>query len=950
VCGIAGVYFRDGRPVDRDLVRRMGDSIAHRGPDGEGLYIDQNERAIGLVSRRLAVIDLEGGHQPMTIAGGAYTIVYNGELFNSPEVRRELERAGHRFETNCDTEIVVRGYAEWGPDVLQRLNGMWAFAVWDRTRRRLFLARDRLGVKPLVYADTPDGLVFGSEIKALVASRLVERDLDPGALPHYLSAFAVPEPYTLVRKVRRLRSGHALIVEPDGLREFEYWDCAVEEDPDAGRQIYRDEIASLLEDSVRRRLVSDVPLGVLLSGGIDSRLMATFAARGSDAPVRTFTLGFDGGGTDERYTARAVARELGADHHEDVIGAQEAAASLPELLAAYDEPGESLIQNHMLSRFARRYVTVALSGIGGDELFSSYPTHVIVSALRRFDRIPSALRAPLRSVAQVLPVRRLRNAAALAAMDPAARVTRRLIHQTDAAQRADLLAPAVRAELDLDAPARHIQAHYDRARSHHPLNRLLYVYIKTYLPDELLRATDAMSMLHSLEVRTPFLDYRLVERAMSVPAHHKMRLTKGKVILREIAKQRLPLDVGGPKRGFSPPIDTWLRTTLGEQVRDVLAEPAIARRGIFDPVAVHRTLTAFRNGDTRCVAPVMMLYAFETWARHWLDAQPAVPAPAPIPVRTPEPALSIIVVNWNTQEMLHDCLASIAKYLDAVEYEVIVVDNASGDGSADMVASEFPEVRLVCNSQNLGFAVANNQAMRMARSRWLLLLNSDSALRDGSVATLFQHVRDEADVGVAQCRLEFPDGRLQHTAYRFTRLHLAVVEQLGLYKLLPSRWSGALLLSGYWDYAEERDVDWVSGAFMLVRREVFEQTGGFDEQLFMYGEDMEWCERIRDLGWRVRYYPQASIVHRNHASSEIRWGDDRIALCLRRQRDIYVARHGRLQGALLVALQATGAALRTAYYSLRVALGGRRASAYRDMRRSTLLALRACISLSVGRR
>jgi GT2 family glycosyltransferase len=218
------------------------------------------------------------------------------------------------------------------------------------------------------------------------------------------------------------------------------------------------------------------------------------------------------------------------------------------------------------------------------------------------------------------------------------------------------------------------------------------------------------------------------------------------------------------------------------------------------------------------------------------------------------------------------------------------------------------------------------------------------------VATLFQHVRDEADVGVAQCRLEFPDGRLQHTAYRFTRLHLAVVEQLGLYKLLPSRWSGALLLSGYWDYAEERDVDWVSGAFMLVRREVFEQTGGFDEQLFMYGEDMEWCERIRDLGWRVRYYPQASIVHRNHASSEIRWGDDRIALCLRRQRDIYVARHGRLQGALLVALQATGAALRTAYYSLRVALGGRRASAYRDMRRSTLLALRACISLSVGRR
>ena len=539
MCGIAGVLHPDGRPVDRGVLQRMGDSIAHRGPDGEGFHVDAGRPSAGLVSRRLAVIDVEGGAQPMSIEDGAFTIVYNGEIFNAAELRRELESAGHRFRTRCDTEVVLRGYATWGEDVVQRLNGMWAFAIWERAARRLFVARDRLGVKPLVYAETPKGFVFASEIKALLASGIVERRLDPTALPHYLSAFAVPEPYSLVAGVRRLRAGHVLTVDARGVREREYWDCALDEEPDRGMDSYVEEVESLLEDAVRRRMVSDVPIGVLLSGGVDSRTIAAFASRAVGERLRTFTLGFDVPGADERAAARAAANALGAEHYEQLLDARSAATQLPDLIAAYDEPGESLVQNHVISQFARRQVTVGISGVGGDELFASYPTHVVVNMLGRFDTLPGRLRAGVTAAAGRAPVRQLRRFAQLAAMSPDDRVSRELLHQTPAALRSSLLSHDVRAAVDLDGPAQHLAGHYARARSSDPLNALLYVYVKTYLTDELLRAMDAMSMWNSLEVRTPFLDYRLVELAMRMPARHKLRLREGKLVLREVATRAL---------------------------------------------------------------------------------------------------------------------------------------------------------------------------------------------------------------------------------------------------------------------------------------------------------------------------------------------------------------------------------------------------------------------------
>ena len=611
------------------------------------------------------------------------------------------------------------------------------------------------------------------------------------------------------------------------------------------------------------------------------------------------------------------------------------------------------MQNHVISQFVRRHVTVGVSGVGGDELFASYPTHVIVNMLGRFDRLPGPVRGGVLAATGAAPARRLKRFAQLAAMAPDDRVARELLHQTPAALRSSLLASDVRAEADLDGPVRHLEEHYARSRATDPLNALLYVYVKTYLVDELLRATDAMSMWNSLEVRTPFLDYRLVELAMRMPARHKMRLREGKLVLREVATRALGERLDRRKRGFSPPVGHWVREELGEQVRDALSPHTVQARGIFDPAAAQKVLAGAMRGDERMVAPAMMLYAFETWAQRCLDVRPRT-APAAIAAdlrsNVSAPVMSVIIANWNTRSILRDCLASVARHLASIEHEVIVIDNASADGSPDMVATEFPAVRLVRNAENRGFGRANNQGMRLARGDWLLLLNSDTELVDDSVADLWRRVRDEPGLGVAHCRLVYPDGRLQHSTYRFPSLRRAVLEDLGLYKLLGARRAGELLLGGYWDHDEERDVDAVAGAFMLLPRTVFEQTGGFDERLFLYGEDIEWCHRIRASGRRVRFYPHASVVHLGHASTELRMGDERVALCLRRERDLYVGQRGRVRGAMFVWVKVAGGALRLGYYRARGRFGGTRAQGHRDMAPHLEAALRALLALAVERR
>lgn len=310
--------------------------------------------------------------------------------------------------------------------------------------------------------------------------------------------------------------------------------------------------------------------------------------------------------------------------------------------------------------------------------------------------------------------------------------------------------------------------------------------------------------------------------------------------------------------------------------------------------------------------------------------------------------LSVIIVSWNTEDLLRRCLVSLGEHLGGVSHEVVVVDNDSTDGTAEMVTTEFPEVRLIQNPVNVGFGAANNQGMAAAMGSYLLLLNSDTYLTDGSVARLFTGVRTQPDVGVAQCRLFFPDGRLQYTAYRFPSLWLVLFEALGLYKLFRRQAPG-ILLRGYWDHASERDVDWVIGAFMLIPRAVYERTRGFDERLFLYGEDREWCFRIREQGWRIRFYPSASIVHVGHASSATSLGLRRLALCLQRDRDFFIERFGRPRATLMMAVLVAGAAARVAYYAVRSAAGGERAEAYRQMRPEVNRSFRILLGLMAGR-
>jgi GT2 family glycosyltransferase len=431
---------------------------------------------------------------------------------------------------------------------------------------------------------------------------------------------------------------------------------------------------------------------------------------------------------------------------------------------------------------------------------------------------------------------------------------------------------------------------------------------------------------------------------MAIPAIHKMRWRKGKLLLRDIADATLADPASAVKRGFSPPLATWLAGELGEEVADTLTRQAVRNRGVFDPDAVTRTVRRCLAGESSLRPAVMMLYSFEVWAQRWLGPVPSSTAPAVEVSSAPE--LSVVIVSWNTVDLTRAALRSLEDHLGSVAHEVIVVDNASADGSQEMIAAEFPHVRLIRNSENVGFGRANNQGMAVARGRWFLLLNSDAELTDGSVAALFRRIQGDRTLGIAHCRLVSPDGGLQYTTYRFPSVKLALLDNVGLSKVVPAR-VRENLLGGYWEQNYERDVDSVAGAFMLLPREVFEETGGFAEEIFMYGEDIEWCSRIKEHGWRVRYFPDATVLHQNHASTA-RWVDDkrRIAICIAADQRLITARDGRTAATAYRAIRVLGATMRLLYYRLRLSLGGDARERYRPLIPGCTDVLRALLARS----
>lgn len=626
MCGIAGLVSFDGAPIDRGVLRAMTDAVRHRGPDSAGYHVGPG---IGLGHRRLSIIDLATGDQPISNEDGTVWTVFNGEIYNFADVRAQLEQAGHRFRTRTDSEVIVHGYEEWGEACVERFRGMFAFAVWDGAARRLLLARDRLGVKPLYYATFPDGgVIFGSEIKSLLADARVSRAWRPDALDAFLTLLYVPAPGTIYDAVAKLPAGHMLLADRSGIRTRQYWDLEFTGTGDASREDeYLEQLDALLRESVRLRLISDVPLGAFLSGGVDSSTVVAYMVETSDAPVITTSVGFDVQAYDELTHAETVARHLGCEFHPQIANPN-IQDLLPTLAWHFDEPfaDSSAVPTYYVSKAARSLVTVALSGDGGDELWAGYPSHRIEQLEQRARSWLGPGAGLVGSLAHALP-RSLRAARALRrlALPPAdAAVTKRLGAMFDLDAKRRLYTADLRRALAGADPLAPMRDAYASCRSTDPLDRALYADVKTYLVDDILTKVDRMSMAVSLETREPLLDHRLLEFVARVPSSLKLRQGRSKYLLRRLLERKVPRSiVERGKRGFEAPVGEWLRGPLAEMATDLLTDGRLAARGLFQQAEVERLWTEHRSGAADHRHRLWQLLMLELWFRQFADAAPA---------------------------------------------------------------------------------------------------------------------------------------------------------------------------------------------------------------------------------------------------------------------------------------------------------------------------------------
>jgi asparagine synthase (glutamine-hydrolysing) len=617
VCGICGLVALDGRQVDPAGLEEMSRALRHRGPDDAGQDV---EGPVALAARRLSIIDLEHGHQPIRNEDGTIVVVQNGEIFNHDELRAELQAQGHRFATRCDTEVLVHAYEEHGPAFLELLRGMFALALWDTRRRRLLLARDAFGIKPLLWREAGGVLAFASELKALERQPGFREELDPDALEAYFATNSIPSPLSVFRGVRKLAPGHLLEWSPGSAPEVRRWARPKPVPAAAVRTEDEDtlahELRGVLRDSVAAHLVADVPVGVFLSGGIDSGALAALAAEQLREPLRTFSVGFEERTFDELAGAREVASRIGAEHHEVVLRAADAAELLPRVVAAYDEPfgDSSMLPTFAVSELAARHVKVTLSGEGGDELFGGYQTYVAALLAPRLGRPARALlpvieRLPSSSRRVSLDYKARRFARA-ATLGPVERMFGfKEIFSADA--RADLLGPGDRAD-----PVDRLRARWAETADADDLARLQDLDEGVYLADDLLTKSDRASMANSLEVRVPFCDVHVAAFAHALPRPMKVRALQTKRLLRHAVAPLLPRSVvEGPKRGFSIPAAAWLRGPLLPLAREVLSPGALRSAGLFDPAVAGRLLdehAARRDDHSRAL---WGLVCFALWSQ-----------------------------------------------------------------------------------------------------------------------------------------------------------------------------------------------------------------------------------------------------------------------------------------------------------------------------------------------
>ena len=627
MCGIAGRFNYDAlRPVDRTVLEAMTDAIAHRGPDAAGYHVAPG---IGLGHRRLSIIDLSTGDQPLSNEDGTVWTVFNGEIYNFADVRAELASRGHRFRTGSDTEVIVHGYEEWGERCVERFRGMFAFAIWDSRARRLVLVRDRLGVKPLYYAELPGrGVVFGSELKALVEDPEVPRDWRADAIDAYLTLLYIPAPMTVYRGIQKLPAAHVLVAEKGGIRTFRYWDLAFPGGGDASREDeYLERLDTLLRESVALRQISDVPLGAFLSGGIDSTAVVSYMVDTSPRPPVTISVGFDHAAYDELAVARRVAAHLGCEFHERTV-APDVAALLPKLAWHFDEPfaDSSAIPTYYVSKAARELVTVALSGDGGDELWAGYSRHRVEQWEQRARAAlgPARIAAGWLGRALPLTVKGARALRHLAYQPEHGYAVKHAYGMFEPDAKSRLYAKDFAAETAAADPFAAFRDIYRRCPSADPLDRALYTDVHTYMVDDILTKVDRMSMAVSLEAREPLLDHKLLEFAASVPAALKLRHGRSKYLLRKAIARRVPPEiVERGKHGFEAPIGEWLRGPLAPLADGLLTDNRLRDRGIFNAAEVSRLWTEHRTGRADHRHRLWQLIMLELWFRQFIDRAPA---------------------------------------------------------------------------------------------------------------------------------------------------------------------------------------------------------------------------------------------------------------------------------------------------------------------------------------
>lgn len=625
MCGIAGIKGFDSKASpDKATVHRMCQTIVHRGPDDEGTYVRED---VALGMRRLSIIDLAGGHQPIHNEDGTVWIVFNGEIYNFQDLRTELEARGHHFYTNTDTEAIVHLYEDYGADCVSKLRGMFAFAVYDEKSQRLLLARDRLGIKPLHYAIHEGQLLFGSEIKAILAAAPELAEIRPEAVLDYLYCGYIPDPLTAFRKIRKLSPGHLLTFEKGESQVRSYWEVpafGTYEPKSEGECL--EELSHRLAEAVRIRLISDVPLGALLSGGTDSSIIVAMMARASSGPVKTFSIGFEKDDFDETQYARLVAEKFGTEHHE-LVFAPNLAEELDHLTRAMEEPfgDSSMLPTYYVSRLARQHVTVALSGDGGDELFGGYERYQIHRSFPFSEGIPKWMGKLFRG--QIYP--RLpygtygRQFLHNFSLPSSERYLDAIAFRPTLDGQRDLLSGEFRRSLDSRwDPLDLFREHLAKADAPDALSRLLYLDMKTYLPGDILTKVDRMSMLTSLEVRVPILDHKFVEWVTSLSSRWKWRGKVQKYILKKLAERvGVPRDViYRRKQGFALPLVHWIRRDLKEEFVRILLEPRTLQRGYFDPQAVRLLLDEHFSGRRNHAGRLWRLMVFELWQRNYLES------------------------------------------------------------------------------------------------------------------------------------------------------------------------------------------------------------------------------------------------------------------------------------------------------------------------------------------